>query len=374
MRLKDRKDLLQSSEINKLTAIDVFAGGGGLTVGLKRSGFKVVGAVELERHAFSTYKSNHPEVHAFRQDVRTVKGELLSSLSPNGEIDLLAGCPPCQGFSSLTSKYDKVDPRNDLVMEMARLIVEIRPRAVMMENVPGLLIRGKNLFEKFLDAIRSEGYVCDYRVLQVADYGVPQSRRRLVLLAGKGFQIPIPNPTHSQNPKRGLKPWRTIDMVIKKMPHPVELKDALAQSPQAFNWHIVRTLSSQNKRRLEFARQGKSWSSIPKRLRPVCHQDRSAGFSNVYGRMTWDQVAPTVTGGCTTFSKGRFGHPDEDRTISVREAALIQTFPADYIIDTPYMEYACNIIGNALPCDFAEILAQSVHHELKKQIKMAPSR
>lgn len=374
MRLKDRKNSFQSSKINELTAIDVFAGGGGLTVGLKRSGFKVVGAVELERHAFSTYKSNHPEVHAFRQDVRTVKGELLSSFSPKGEIDLLAGCPPCQGFSSLTSKYDKVDPRNDLVMEMARLIVEIRPRAVMMENVPGLLIRGKNLFEKFLDAIRSEGYVCDYRVLQVADYGVPQSRRRLVLLAGKGFQIPIPNPTHSQNPKRGLKPWRTIDMVIKKMPHPVELKDALAQSPQAFNWHVVRTLSPQNKHRLGFARQGKSWSSIPKRLRPVCHQDRSAGFSNVYGRMAWGQVAPTITGGCTTFSKGRFGHPDEDRTISVREAALIQTFPADYIIDTPYMEYACNIIGNALPCDFAEILAQSVHHELKKQIKMAPSR
>ncbi len=374
MRLKDRKNSFQSSKINELTAIDVFAGGGGLTVGLKRSGFKVVGAVELERHAFSTYKSNHPEVHAFRQDVRTVKGELLSSFSPKGEIDLLAGCPPCQGFSSLTSKYDKVDPRNDLVMEMARLIVEIRPRAVMMENVPGLLIRGKNLFEKFLDAIRSEGYVCDYRVLQVADYGVPQSRRRLVLLAGKGFQIPIPNPTHSQNPKRGLKPWRTIDMVIKKMPHPVELKDALAQSPQAFNWHVVRTLSPQNKHRLGFARQGKSWSSIPKRLRPVCHQDRSAGFSNVYGRMAWGQVAPTITGGCTTFSKGRFGHPDEDRTISVREAALIQTFPADYIIDTPHMEYACNIIGNALPCDFAEILAQSVHHELKKQIKMAPSR
>ncbi len=374
MRLKDRKNSFQSSKINELTAIDVFAGGGGLTVGLKRSGFKVVGAVELERYAFSTYKSNHPEVHVFRQDVRTVKGELLSSFSPKGEIDLLAGCPPCQGFSSLTSKYDKVDPRNDLIMEMARLIVEIRPRAVMMENVPGLLIRGKNLFEKFLDAIRSEGYVCDYRVLQVADYGVPQSRRRLVLLAGKGFQIPFPNPTHSQNPKRGLKPWRTIDMVIKKMPHPVELKDALAQSPQAFNWHVVRTLSPQNKHRLGFARQGKSWSSIPKRLRPVCHQDRSAGFSNVYGRMAWGQVAPTITGGCTTFSKGRFGHPDEDRTISVREAALIQTFPADYIIDTPYMEYACNIIGNALPCDFAEILAQSVHHELKKQIKMAPSR
>ncbi len=374
MRPKDRKDLLQTSEINDLNAIDVFAGGGGLTVGLKRSGFKVIGAVELERHAFSTYKSNHPEVRAFRQDVRTIKGELLSSLSQSGEIDLLAGCPPCQGFSSLTLKYDKVDPRNDLVMEMARLIIEIKPRAIMMENVPGLLLRGKDLFEKFLDAMRTGGYIYNYRVLQVADYGIPQSRRRLILLAGKGFQIPIPNPTHSQNPKRGLKPWRTIDKVIQMMSPPVEMKETLAHTPQAFNWHVVRTLSPQNKRRLGFARQGKGWSSIPKKLRPACHQDKDAGFSNVYGRMAWNQVAPTITGGCTTFSKGRFGHPDEDRTISVREAALLQTFPADYIIDTPHMEYACNIIGNALPCDFAEILAQSVYHELKKQSKMERSR
>src|SRR5581483_8615457 len=110
---------------------------------------------------------------------------------------------------------------------------------------------------------------------------------------------------------------------------------------------------------------GKPWRSIPKRLRPQCHQDKEAGFSNVYGRMRWDTICPTITGGCTTLSKGRFGHPEQDRTISVREAALLQSFPADYVFDTPFMEYACNIVGNALPCDFAEVLACQCAEALK---------
>jgi DNA (cytosine-5)-methyltransferase 1 len=135
----------------------------------------------------------------------------------------------------------------------------------------------------------------------------------------------------------------------------------------ALNWHVVRTLSAENRRRIREAKPGKHWKGIPKRLRPTCHQDRKVGFSNVYGRMRWDKVSPTITGGCTTFSKGRFGHPDEDRTISVYEAALLQSFPKNYVIDTPYMEYACNIIGNALPCDFAKIMAKQCSSVLQDQ-------
>jgi len=138
------------------------------------------------------------------------------------------------------------------------------------------------------------------------------------------------------------------------------LNDAnAAGGPMAYEWHVVRTMAALNRRRLECAKPGKGWASIPKRLRPPCHQNRNAGFSNVYGRMRWEEVAPSITGGCTTLSKGRFGHPDQARTISVREAALLQTFPQSYIFDTPYMEYACSIIGNALPCAFAEVLARA---------------
>ena len=359
MKQKGSKGMRRRSEVQALSAVDVFAGGGGLTVGLKRAGFNVVAAVEIESNAFATYKVNHPEVNAFKQDVRTITGRSLSKLSPTGKVDLLAGCPPCQGFCSLTSKYRRPDPRNGLIKEMGRLVEEMKPVAVMMENVPGLARKGRKLLDELLSRFSSLGYIPTWSVLQVADYGVPQSRRRLVVLAGRGFPIEIPQPTHSRTPNANLEPWVTIDHVIKGLPEPITLEEAQANGgPGTVSWHVVRTLSSQNQRRLKAARPGKHWRSIPKRLRPKCHQDGETGFSNVYGRMIWKQVSPTITGGVTTLSKGRFGHPTKNRTISVREAALLQTFPNDYVFDTPYMEHVCNIVGNALPCDFAEILAQ----------------
>jgi DNA (cytosine-5)-methyltransferase 1 len=363
--------------MSALSAVDIFAGAGGLTVGLKRAGFNVVAAVELEPSAFATYKSNHPEVHGFKQDIRTVSGEFLRSFSTGRCIDLLAGCPPCQGFSSLTSKYRKAgkkDPRNSLVGEMARMVTEILPDAVMMENVPGLAQKGKRLFNKLLRTLRENGYIVEWDILQVADYGIPQNRRRLVLTAGHGFRIPLPEPTHSRDGSGKKKPWKTMRSAIFGLQPPVTLAEASRRGgPLRFNWHVIRNISEQNKRRLRKAQPGKSWTRIPKRLRPKCHGDRAAGFGNVYGRMSWNQVAPTITGGCTTPSKGRFGHPSGARTISVREAALIQTFPPNYIFDTPFMDQACNMVGNALPCDFAEILAKACACALMNRTTLSPN-
>lgn len=351
-----------------LVAADVFAGGGGLTVGLKRAGFRVASAVEIEPHAYATYKANHPEVRAFKQDVRTLKGADLVAPSPTGAVDVLAGCPPCQGFTSLTSKYRREDARNDLIVEMARLVEEVRPRAVMMENVPGLTEKGKALFREFVTRLVKAGYILRYDVLQVADFGVPQSRRRLVLLAGKGFAIRLPKPTHHRDGLNDLPRWRHVGDVIRGMPRPVLLDEAEERGgPATVNWHVTRRLSDENKKRIRAARVGQHWKKIPKRFRPTCHQEHDVGFQNVYGRMRWASVSPTITGGCTTFSKGRFGHPTQDRTISVREAALLQTFPADYVFDTPYMEYVCNIVGNALPCDFAEALARQCASAIRER-------
>jgi len=355
----------------KLTCVDLFSGGGGLTVGLKRAGFKILAAVEIDSRAFATYKANHPEAQAYKQDIRTVRGKDLLKLSPGRKIDLVAGCPPCQGYTSLTSKYRREDPRNELLLEMSRIVREIKPRAVMMENVPGLAKRGKLLFDRFLDELSAVGYRVNWEILQAADYGVPQTRRRLVLLAGKGFHIPLPPPTHSKLPRGHLKAWRTLRNVIKNMPDPLTLEEARARGgPQLFGWHVVRTLSTKNIDRMKKASPGKSWRSIPKKLRPICHKELNTGFSNVYGRLSWDQVSSTITGGCTTFSKGRFGHPQENRTISVREAALIQTFPSNYILDTLFMDDVCDIVGNALPCDFAKRLSEECANALKK----SPSR
>lgn len=355
-----------------LTSIDLFSGGGGLTVGLKRSGFKMVAAVELDSDAYATYKANHPEVTAFKKDIRTIKGGSLLSLSPTGSIDLLAGCPPCQGFCSLTAKYHKEDLRNELVYEMSRLVREINPRAVMLENVPGLVKKGKTIFNKFLKELADLGYLANWEVLQVANYGVPQRRRRLVLIAGKGFKIELPKPTHSWRGRKGLATWRTIRDVISGLPPAVTLEKARSiGSPKTFNWHVVRTLSPLNVERLKKAKEGESWKSLPLELRPECHKKEDTGFGNVYGRLDWKCSSVTITGGCTTLSKGRFGHPEDLRTISVREAALIQTFPMDYIIDTEYMEKACNIVGNALPCDFAEIIAKQCYDAIIRQNETA---
>ena len=354
------------SNKNLPVAVDLFAGGGGLTLGIKRAGFSLLAAVEIEKHAFATFTANHPEVKAYKQDIRSINGDDLKVLAPNGVISLLAGCPPCQGFTSLTSKYKRADSRNKLVREMARLVEETQPQAVMMENVPGLAGRGRPLLDEFLKRIGRLGYESTVKVLQVADYGVPQNRRRLVVLAGHGFQIPIPKPTHSKDGSDELIPWRTVRDTIYGLPEPITLAEAKEHATvEHSNWHLIRSISQANKLRLRHAQAGEPWSQIPENLRPECHRGTYFGFGNVYGRMAWNEVAPTITAGCTTLSKGRFGHPEMHRTISVREAALLQTLPLDYKIDTPYMDYACSIVGNALPCDFAEVLAKECYHAVR---------
>ena len=349
----------------RLIAIDVFAGGGGLTVGLKRAGFTVGLAVESSLHACRVYDSNHQAVVTLRQDVRATRREDLVERIGDRQIDLLAGCPPCQGFTSLTAKYKTDDPRNRLVLEMSRLASQLRPRAIMIENVPGLA--GRKVYRQLRRRLRALGYRLTEEVLQAADYGVPQFRRRLVLLGGLGVQIKLPDPTHSRDGSGGLSRWRTVRDAIGHMEaNPPTLAEARkGEGVQRAQWHIVRTLSSANRVRIRHARPGQTWPSVPEHLRPKCHRGDYKGFTNVYGRMEWDRPSPTITGGCTTFSKGRFGHPEADRTISVREAALLQTFPEHYVFDTPYMEHVCDIIGNALPCDFAEAVSRQCYEALQ---------
>ena len=231
-----------------LSVIDLFAGGGGLTVGLKQAGFKVAAAVEIEKHAQATYESNHPEVKLVKQDIINVSGAYLKELSGLDSIDLLAGCPPCQGFTSL-NRNQKKDPRNELIFEMSRLAKEIRPRAIMMENVPGLTSKGNHLYQKLKHRLEIDlGYILEEGVLEVADYGIPQRRRRLVLLGGLGFKITLPEPTHSENAENGLLPWRSVREVIGDMGPPLTLRDANAQGKIQPNWHVVRTLSQKKPR------------------------------------------------------------------------------------------------------------------------------
>jgi DNA (cytosine-5)-methyltransferase 1 len=343
------------------TAVDLFCGAGGLTLGLKQAGFNVVAGVEIRKDYVQTYNANHPEVKVVTRDIREVKGKEILQECGRDSLDLVAGCPPCEGFSKLTDKYHREDPRNDLVLEMARVIEQIQPKTVMMENVAGLAERGRSKLEQFISKLRSFGYAVNYRVLQLADYGVPQSRRRLVLFAGKGFAISFPEQTRSyrEDSGKGLKRWIWLKDFLPNLGKPLTLSKAMKDGgPRKFNWHVVRDIEDKTRERLRAIGSGEARRSLPEKLRPQCHAKSYEGFENVYGRLSWKRTPPTITGGCTSFCKGRFGHPTQLRTISVREAALIQTFPQAYKFETDRMDMVCDMVGNAFPPKFAKLAAR----------------
>ncbi|MGB9299792.1 MAG: DNA cytosine methyltransferase [Anaerolineae bacterium] len=331
----------------KPTAVDVFCGCGGSTVGLKRAGFQVVGAVDNDPLCVQTYAENHPEVPVWQQDIRELDAtELLEEMTlREGELDLLAGCPPCQGFSTMRTLNGALrvdDPRNDLLLEFQRVVETLRPRAVMMENVPGLA--HDDSFSAFCGKMEKLGYLGHHLILDAAEYGVPQRRRRLIYLAGAGMEIPFGNKTGTR---------RTVRDAIGGLPKAGESGDRLHDMPENRTPKVLEVI-----RRIP--RNGGSRRDLPVELQLDCHR-RCTGFKDVYGRMAWDHVAPTITSGCFNPSKGRFLHPEEDRGITMREAALLQGFPRGYKFPSTVNKTAiAAMIGNALPPPFVAAHARSV--------------
>jgi len=323
----------------ELTAIDLFCGCGGLTVGLKRAGFKVIGAVDNDAVASTTYKANHRDVKVWNKDIRLVTVSAVKQRLKlrRGELDLLSGCPPCQGFTSLrTLNGSRVvdDPRNDLISEFQRFVQYLRPKAVMMENVPELAQDGR--FTEFREALAGMGYIGEYRVLDTADYGVPQRRERLIYLAGFGTAIPFAKPSRRM---------KTVRDTIANLPRSGESGDSLHDIVEH------RTPAVMDKIR-RIPHNGGSRTDLPDEDQLSCHK-RCTGFKDVYGRMAWDKQAPTITGGCFNPSKGRFLHPEENRAITMREAALLQGLPRQYKFRGTRSKSAIALmIGNALPPSF----------------------
>jgi DNA (cytosine-5)-methyltransferase 1 len=342
---------MTKNEKRGLTAIDLFSGCGGMSLGLKQAGFNVVAAVELDELAAETYRRNHKNVMLVQRDVRRVSPLILRrDLGlKRGQLDLLAGCPPCQGFSSMTTKNGgkKVtDPRNDLVFEMIRFAKEFEPRAVMLENVPAL--RADQRFASFLRRLRKQGYKVSYEVLDASKYGVPQRRKRLVLLASKRKAPEFARPS---------APTKTVRNTISALPKAGASGDPLHDVQHLMTDRVATLIRS-------IPSNGGSRNSLPKKMQLKCHKTFD-GFKDVYGRMTWDEVAPTITSGCINPSKGRFLHPKENRAITLREAALLQTFPRKYYFSMSTGKYnTARMIGNALPPEFVRRQALS----LKKQV------
>lgn len=354
------------------TAIDLFAGCGGLTSGLSAAGFRVLAAIEKDPDAADTYAANHPKVLLYRKDIRKVSPGRLRrdlGLSKDETLDLIAGCPPCQGFTRLTESNGRRDPRNRLVRDFLRFVTVLRPRACMMENVPGLLTRGKGYFKELHKGLKAAGYEITYDVVELADYGVPQFRKRLVLLAARSGSIEIPKATHrdpSLSRTTRQRPWKTVRDAISDLPVPPlrsEVRDRVAKP--RYKWHYARDVASLVHRRLKHAiANGKDRTTLPPSLRLACHKRQPDGHYDVYGIIDWDVPSPTITSGCTNASKGRFGHPAAPRPLTATEAALLQTFPRSYRFKGSGLESVARQIGNALPMRFAKVVGKAVLKQL----------
>lgn len=351
----------------EMIAVDLFSGAGGVSCGLEKAGIEVNAAIELWGVAANTYERNLGENKVIRKDVRNVKGkEILKKIGiRKNRLFLLAGCPPCQGFSSQQkNKKGEEDERNLLVFEYFRIIDEIRPVFILMENVPGLK-NEKKIFDKLLNMFDEIGYEVRFDVLNAVNYGVPQTRKRLVLhgvrkdvykkMIAKNINIDFPKQTHcklGELNEGNLKRWKTVRDAISHYP---QIK--CGESHEIIQNHASTNLKEINLERIRLIRKyGGSRNSLPPQLQLDCHNnkdgDKKVGYGDVYGIMDWDKPAPTLTGGCLSYSKGRFGHPEQDRAISAREAATLQTFDDNFIFEGNLQEVAQQI-GNAVPVDMA---------------------
>lgn len=335
-----------------MTAIDLFCGCGGLSLGLRRAKFRVVAAVDNDPLSVKTYRQNHKRTYVVERDIRALNvSELMKKLGyRTSELDLLAGCPPCQGFSKLRTMNgarDVKDPLNDLVYEFIRFVKGFLPKLIMMENVPALLNddRLHNIQRELSDI----GYSCLAKVLDAQNFGVPQRRKRMLLI-GSRCATPF---FASPNRRR-----RTVAHAILSMSPPHTSDDPVHNYSVRRADHVTAII-----RRIP--KNGGSRTDLPTDDQLECHRNFD-GFRDVYGRMAWRKPAPTITGGCINPSKGRFIHPEEDRAITLREAAILQGFPKSYYFDMSQGRYpAAQMIGNAFPPKFAEHHARELYQLLQ---------
>ena len=346
----------------KLYAIDLFSGCGGVTTGLTKAGIEVKAAVEINPIAVKTYKINH-SVNVIEDNICQVSGNKLLECAgiTKKDILLLVACPPCQGFSSIR-KGGENDERNQLIYQFIRLINSIHPEFILMENVAGMSRgKGKQTFQDALQRIQ-KNYVCVYNVVNAANYGVPQTRQRLVLhgirkdvykiVLGNNMQLSLPAYTHIDPTKKtatdNLPEWRNASVILGL---PAINAGETYIGPGIYN-HTCNDMSEINIKRIQYIRNhGGSRTCLPESLSLECHKGKT-GHTDVYGIMDMNKPAPTITGGCMHYSKGRYGHPIQDRALSAREAARLQSFDDDYIFIGNNAEVALQI-GNAVPVELA---------------------
>lgn len=350
----------------KISAVDLFCGVGGLSYGLRRSGIHIAAGLDLDPACAYPFRANiRAPFH--NQDIRDLTaGELAAMWPVNTDVRVLAGCAPCQPFSSYRRGMDTSQERQwPLVEEMRRLVEKTMPDVVTMENVPRIV--NASIFESFVSGLQELGYHVDAKLCYCPTYGVPQHRRRLVLLGSRLGEITVPKGTI------GPAQYATVRQAIHDLP-PVKH----GQTDPSDRLHKSRTLTKINLQRIRKSTPGGTWEDWPEELRAPCHRKASGStFRNVYARMVWDEPSPTITTMAYNFGTGRFGHPEQDRALTLREAANLQSFPPDYKFVAPedpvQLAPLGRLIGNAVPPRLAEAIGTSIVEHVKATMR-TPAR
>lgn len=339
----------------KIGVIDLFCGIGGLSHGMFKKGFDIIAGYDIDKTCKYAFENNNNAIF-YNQDVNTITKDQIDSLFKGYDIRVLAGCAPCQPFSSYAFKIkEKDEEKYDLLYQFGRLVEEVQPEIVTMENVTQIFsFKQKPVLNDFIDILNKNNYHVSVHNVFCPDYGIPQTRKRVVLLASRLNKISLIAPTHTSDN------YTTVQDAIGHLA-PIEAGETCPNDPL----HKARALNDINMRRIEATPYGGGWKDWPEELQLDCHKKASGkSYGSVYGRMVWEQPAPTMTTFCTGLGNGRFGHPEQNRAISLREAALIQTFPLDYDFFSPTEEVsltkASRYIGNAVPPRLGEVTAESI--------------
>jgi len=337
--------------MRKVYAVDLFCGAGGLTNGLESAGIDVRLGVDIDPACEFPYTTNN-RAKFLLKSVEDIDARDLEKVFRKHGIRLLAGCAPCQTFSTYNQKAAPTDKRWRLLLQFSRLVGELSPELVTMENVPRLM--GHDIFKKFVGQLEEARYHVKYEIVSCMDYGVPQQRQRLVLLASRFAPIRLLVPTEF-----GAS-LRTVREVIGDLP-----RLQAGEIDPADPLHRTAMLSEINLSPIESSNPGGTWRDWKDALVADCHKKETGRtYPSVYGRMCWDEPAPTITTQFYGFGNGRFGHPEQNRAISLREGAILQSFPRDYVFappDEPISKKSVGrLIGNAVPPMLGEVIGRSV--------------
>lgn len=345
-----RRSVAPRKAAPNIVGVDLFCGVGGLTHGLVRGGIEITAGFDIDAGCRYPFEANNAATFV-ECDVANLTAKQIRPYFAGADITLLAGCAPCQPFStySRSGRNSEYESQWPLVSAFGRLVKNLKPDLVTMENVPQLA--DHPVFEQLIKSLA--GYKKWWSVVECTSIGIPQTRKRLVLLASrlgsKGLAL-----------TEGLAPDATVRQVIGALP-PIQAGERHPDD----ELHMAPSLSAMNLSRIKASRPGGTWRDWPPELQATCHQKSTgATYPSVYGRMEWDRPAPTITTQCFGYGNGRFGHPEQDRAISLREAAMLQTFPETYKFSPAGASIKFNrmgrLIGNAVPVRLGEVIAESL--------------